>query len=193
MLRLLKRTTPTPTGHANALSPLDRMISLWLAYAKVENGTAIVIGMPRQLPASVGEQNEAEFRAQLTSECDLPIPTANDEASRALKESSRLRSAAGWRSVPIWMEHAGQLYPMQGPPIELHLALLSLIQERLLSLNASEDAPKPMRYIEYDSDDPTHRCFAEVDLLLLDDNTVRVEILRHLREPASVRAVASIY
>jgi hypothetical protein len=82
---------------------------------------------------------------------------------------------------------------MQGPPIELHLALLSLIQERLLSLDASEEAPKPMRYIEYDSDDPTHRCFAEVELLLLEDNTVRVEISRHLREPASVRAVASVY
>lgn len=190
---MLQRTRTARSGHANALSPLDRMISLWLALAKAESATAIVIGMPRQIPASIGRQNEAAFRDQLTREHDLPTPSSDDQSSRAIEESSRLRSVAGWRSVPVWMEHAGQLYPMPGPPIELQLALLCRVQERLLSLGASEGAPKPMRYIEYDSDDSMHRCFAEVELLLLEDNTVRIEIVRHRREPASVRAVASVY
>ena len=193
MLRLFKRRMPTVANHANASSPLDRMISLWLAYAREESVTAIVIGMPRHIPASIGEQNEAEFRQQLMSDRDPPIPITDNEATRALMKSSRLKSVAGWRSVPVWMERAGQLYPWHGPPIEVHLGLLSMLQERLVSLDASEDSPKPMRYIEYDSDDSVHRCFAEVELLLLEDNTIRIEIVRHVREPVSVRATASVY
>jgi hypothetical protein len=193
MLRLFKRNAPTRANRANSGMPLDRMISSWLAYTKAENATAIVIGMPHQIPASVGEHGEVKFKRHLAEVRDLPVPIPDDEPTQALMASSRLKSVAGWRSVPIWIEHAGQLYPMHGPPIELHLALLSMIQERLVSLNASMDTPKPMRYVEYDSDDPTHRCFAEVELLLGEDNTVRIEVVRHLREPVSVRAVASVY
>jgi hypothetical protein len=191
MLRLLKRIDPARATHANAGSPLDRLISLWLVYAKEENATAIVIGMPREIPASVSGENEAEFRRLLAEDGDLEARASNDEA---LMASSRLRSVAGWPSVPVWMERDGRLYPAgQGPPIEFHLALLSMIQERLVSLGASEDAPKPMRYIEYDSDDAAHRCFAEVELLWGKDNTLRIAVLGHVREPASVRAVGSVY
>jgi hypothetical protein len=169
------------------------MISLWLAYAKAENASAIVIGMPRLIPPSVAGQNELAFKQQLLEGRDPPVPTPDCEANQALILGSRLRSVAGWRSVPIWMEHAGQLYPYHGPPIDLYLALLSLIQQRLVSLDASADSPKGTHVIEYDSDEATHRCFAEVELLLLEDNTLRIEVLRHLRRPASVRAAGSTY
>jgi hypothetical protein len=194
MLGLLKRRREVPSNYMDALSPLSGLISSWLACARAQNATAIVIGMPRQVPASVGDKDCVEFRQQLMSGPPLPDADAvNGKATHALMESSRLKSVVGWRSVPVWMEHAGQLYPTPGPPIDLHLALLSSIQERLVSLNASEDSPKPMRHIEYDSIDPAYRCFAEVELNLLEDNTVRIEIVQYLRMPRSVRAVESVY
>ena len=88
----------------------------------------------------------------------------------------------------------GVLYPSVSIPIEIHFAFLSLIQERLLSLDASEEDPKPMRFIEYDSPgDTSQRCFAEVEIWLDEDNTVRIEIVEFHRRPASTRAVPSVY
>jgi hypothetical protein len=148
---------------------------------------------PRHLPASASNENGLAFPRHLTEDRDPPTALPDDKLALALEQCSRLRSVAGWRTVPTWIEIAGELHSLHGIPIKLYLAFLSLIQQRLVSLDASEDSPKPMRFIEYDSDNATHRCFAEVELLLNEDNTLRIAVLRHRREPASVRAVASVY
>jgi hypothetical protein len=192
MLGILKRASrsrPSRSGHP---SPLDRLISLWLSHACSEGASAIVIGMPRDLPSSVGTDYADAFREELTHD-DCPIvSTEETEAHRALAMSSRLKSAAAWSTVPVWVRTDGRLYAVQGVPIEFHFALLSKMQDRLLSLDPSEENPRPMRFIEYDSDIASERAFAEVELWLDEDNTTRVEILRHLRLPSSVRAVPTV-
>jgi hypothetical protein len=192
MLKLLTRASQSQPAHANPLSPLDRLISIWLSCAHSERATAIVIGMPRDLPSSVGAEHADAFREELTVDDGPMIAAEETDAQRALAMSSNLKSAAKWRSVPVWMRIDGELNAMRSIPIEFHFALLSLIQERLLSLDASEEHPKPMRFIEYDSDVSSERFFAEVELWLDEDNTTRIEILRHLRLPGSVRAVPSV-
>ena len=183
MLRLFRRPFRSEPVHAGAEAPLDRLISLWLALAYAEGATAIVIGISGGRPGPLGGEHEA----------DAVLPPAADRMSRALAASSRLKSAAGWQFVPVWVRIGGELQPMMGPPPEALFPLLSLIQQRLLSLDASADDPKPMRFVEYDSDDPSERRFAEIELFLDADNTIRIEVLRHLRLPVSVRAVPSVY
>jgi hypothetical protein len=195
MLKIFKRPSQSHPAHANPSSPLDRLISLWFSSAHAEHATAIVIGMPRDLPPSVGPEHADAFREYLTVD-DRPIVAAEEtDAQRALTMSSRLKSTAKWLSVPVWMRIDGELQvmPMRNIPIGVHFALLCLLQDRLLSLDASEEHPKPMRFIEYDSDVASERCFAEVELWLDEDNTTRIEILKQLRLPRSVRAVPSVY
>jgi len=195
MLKIFKKPSQSHPAHANPLSPLDRLISLWFSCAHEECATAIIIGMPCDLPPSVAPEHAREFHEYLTVD-DSPITAAEEtDAQRALAMSSNLKSAAKWLSVPVWLRIGGklQVMPLRNVPIEFHFPLLSLIQQRLLSLDASEEHPKPTRLIEYDSDVASERAFAEVELWLDEDNTTRIEILRQLRLPSSVRAVRGVY
>ena len=192
MLQVFKKRPDPLAACREAPSPLDRLLSLWLAFARAEGATAIVIGMPRDLPACVGAEDEAAFRRHLAAEQPASVPNANSAADRADRASTRLKSPLGWQTVPVWVRIKGDLYFLSGLPIRAHLAFLSLVEKRLVSLNASEEHPKPIRHIEYDSDDPLQRWFAEVDLLLDGDNTIRIEIVKHLSLPPSVRAVPAV-
>lgn len=160
-----------------------------------ERATAIVIGMPRNLPPSVGAAHANAFREYLTIDNSPTLAAEETDAQRAKAISSILKSAAKWLSVPLWLRIDGELQvmPLRNVPIEFHFPLLALIQQRLLSLDASDEHPKPMRFIEYDSDVPSQRAFAEVELWLNEDNTTRIEILRHLLLPSSVRAVPAVW
>ena len=192
MLQLFKKRPDPLAAYRQAPSPLDRLLSLWLAFARAEGATAFVIGMPRDLPACVGAEDEAAFRRHLSAERPAAAPADDSAADRAFCASTQLKSPLGWQTVPVWVRINGDLYFHNGLPITAHLAFLSMIEKRLVSLDASEEHPKPIRYIEYDSDDPSQRRFAEVELLLDGDNTIRIEIVKHLCLPQSARAVPAV-
>ena len=192
MLQFFRRLSPPAPP---ALSPLDRTLSLWLAIAHVQRASAIVIGMPRDLPRDLEADATAAFREGPWSD-PLRTPQGPSDARGIPWKSSRLRSTVGWQTVPVWMKIDGRLHPHYGVPIGMHLHFLSVLQEHLVSLGTSEEDRKAVRYIEYSEPapprGPAERRFAEVELWLDEDNTVRIEILGHRHEPASVQPASSI-
>jgi hypothetical protein len=171
------------------LSPLHQALSTCLDLARELGATALVVGMPRGLP----EELQAEARHGL---CEDPLPMRlldedqmDSPRHRAAAASTRLRSSVGRQSTPLCFRIGDTYVPAWGFPVEMLIGFLWSVQERLVSLNASEEAPKPARHIEYTSVAPTDgRHFAEVELWLDEDNTVRIEIFGHQVEPATVCA-----
>lgn len=177
MFRFLKPKPPPPPAFRHPLSSIDRFLSLTLALAAQEQATAIIIGMPRELPPSIGQENHAEFLRDLTkSHPRHPIP-------------SDLKSSQGWRTVPLWLRIREELYPTHALTIAAHLTFLAIIQDRLVSIDDSERHPSSNRFIEYDSENPLERRFAQVDLWFDEDNTIRIEIARYLTCPSTVHVI----
>ena len=81
----------------------------------------------------------------------------------------------------------GVFYDHLYVPLNLYAAFLEELQHLLVALNGSKENPQPKRYIEVFAEGPTRR-FAEVEMVVEPDNTVRIYILNVRTEPASVIA-----
>jgi hypothetical protein len=92
-------------------------------------------------------------------------------------------------SVPCIYRQGSEFIPVVGVPVHCFIALFVAIDERLVCLNSSEKNPQPKKYIEFwgTSQDWNERHFAEVELWLDSNNSLRIEIKGFRVEPKSVR------
>jgi hypothetical protein len=191
MLRLFNRLIGRQSDDERDVTPLDRLLSMMLASAHHANATAMILGMPRGARLADWEKCVAEFEAAIvpamTAAMAAGPPFDQNEATRASDASTSVKSAAGWQTIPVWLKIDGQLHPTPGPPMKMFLPLLALIENRLVSLNATADSPQPVRYIEHYSETAGERRFTEVELSLGDDNTFQIELLKCVKMPLSVR------
>jgi hypothetical protein len=169
-------------------SIFHRMLTIWLSCAVRAEATAIVIGLPDDGPVTLEE--ELREQAKYSGADDEPGSWRPDPQYRlAARRSSRVISRAGLNYVPAFVKVKDIYYRHIGFPTSGLISFLTVVQERLVSLNASSDSPQPLCYIEYaHHSEPTDsvRRFVEVALIWGEDQTFWIYLLNNRVEPATV-------
>jgi hypothetical protein len=121
-------------------------------------------------------------------ERERPGYTADQQRDdRLFAQSGFLRRRDGSREMVTRWRINGVFYDQMYLPLNLYTAFLDELQRKLVALNGSKENPQPKRYVELFTDGPERR-FAEIEMVVEPDNTVRIHILNVRSEPASVIA-----
>lgn len=169
--------------------PIDGLLTSYIALAWATGANALILGMPLGLSQ---EQKEEAQRIALQEIAEIEATTQNfiEATTQTIPASTRLRSSSGW--VSIWLQVGNDYFLKGGCHVSQLISFLHILQDRLVSLDASAAEPKPVRYIEYTvftrPEDPQVRRFAEIELWMDENNTFRIEILGHRTEPMTVYA-----
>lgn len=185
MFRWLKREyRSSAPRHLDPLLPMDRLLSLMFVEARETRATAIVFGMPRELPRYAREHPEA-LREILEYDINKLVDQLTDSVGKSPVSyaNSKLRGAAGWKNIPTWLRIDGELRPTNGPPLSMCPWFLTTLDDRLVTSKGTVDSTQPERFVEFDSDDAALRRLAEIEWWIDEDNTYRIEIVRWIELP----------
>lgn len=176
-----------PGGPLQAL-PYARLLRMVLAQAVEDKATAAVFGVPakvdwnweqaaeahRQAMGNSAEHPDKEIEAIVSQISPGPhVPQYPD----FIRKCSPLLVDGTTMSLPVWFEMGGKFESIVPIPTAIYVNLLWSVDLLRVGIDyVGEVSRCPQRYTELESKQPGTRRFAEVDLNLARDNTMRLEI-----------------
>lgn len=174
----------------NQNDPYERLVRLLLETAIGMSAKAVVFGVPWGVEWDVDEAKRMHDQGLLAFVHERASSlTAKDLAS--VRQDSTLRYRNGFGQIPIWFEAEGEFRPAMPISGGGYGPLLAKFQALLVPLEG--EGRQPPRLIEISAEPGTgRRRFAEVELIMAQDNTVRVEIVGVRTSPQRPSIMAGI-